>query len=585
MWEVEQANGSALQLRLCSRIPSIHSIHAVNMLAHVSVLDTAAASRGAVSVGWPGSVQQAAAALPALRTAHLNSSQASLVELLLHAAPQLSRIELAVTGVTPTVVRLLAQLPALASLELQLAHLGWQKACAGLGGISQLTQLSIVGRPMDEAARHGEGCVSAGFWAGCIAPLGQLRSLSVNPWIKAVPGVPSASYSSLGRLQQLSVPYCSGKAGQGATAATLGQLAAHCSELTALTIGVHEFNWDVSGLAALTGLVSLELHNPFLKEVWGLAPCTAAHLAPLTAARHLTSLTISTLRLPLLSDVMAAAGLAPGAAALVSGPGKPAAAAAALAAVGGPAFGDMLPVLLRLRRLTVGTTHGKFMAGVSLAALAPNLTCFEDLSEIMRQPLYATDALAGLSQLKLLTVNVDTLQLHLRCLRLLMLGHVAAELLPGEGGRLLPRVAGITRLELCSAFGGQPEYAATYSIAEDPALWQEQVGVRELVVDGGVLLGGFLVDAGMAALLTRQMSQLATLVLARCPDLCISHLRDAVARRLAPRIVVRRDCSVSEAEVVALAQGLARQRGVVLEMASAAPGEYADRSYTYAVDD
>ncbi|WIA41468.1 hypothetical protein OEZ86_005045 [Tetradesmus obliquus] len=585
MWEVEQANGSALQLRLCSRIPSIHSIHAVNMLAHVSVLDTAAASRGAVSVGWPGSVQQAAAALPALRTAHLNSSQASLVELLLHAAPQLSRIELAVTGVTPTVVRLLAQLPALASLELQLAHLGWQKACAGLGGISQLTQLSIVGRPMDEAARHGEGCVSAGFWAGCIAPLGQLRSLSVNPWIKAVPGVPSASYSSLGRLRQLSVPYCSGKAGQGATAATLGQLAAHCSELTALTIGVHEFNWDVSGLAALTGLVSLELHNPFLKEVWGLAPCTAAHLAPLTAARHLTSLTISTLRLPLLSDVMAAAGLAPGAAALVSGPGKPAAAAAALAAVGGPAFGDMLPVLLRLRRLTVGTTHGKFMAGVSLAALAPNLTCFEDLSEIMRQPLYATDALAGLSQLKLLTVNVDTLQLHLRCLRLLMLGHVAAELLPGEGGRLLPRVAGITRLELCSAFGGQPEYAATYSIAEDPALWQEQVGVRELVVDGGVLLGGFLVDAGMAALLTRQMSQLATLVLARCPDLCISHLRDAVARRLAPRIVVRRDCSVSEAEVVALAQGLARQRGVVLEMASAAPGEYADRSYTYAVDD
>lgn len=161
----------------------------VNMLAHVSVLDTAAASRGAVSVGWPGSVQQAAAALPALRTAHLNSSQASLVELLLHAAPQLSRIELAVTGVTPTVVRLLAQLPALASLELQLAHPGWQKACAGVGGISQLTQLSIVGRPMDEAARHGEGCVSAGFWAGCIAPLGQLRSLSVNPWIKAVPGV------------------------------------------------------------------------------------------------------------------------------------------------------------------------------------------------------------------------------------------------------------------------------------------------------------------------------------------------------------------------------------------------------------
>jgi hypothetical protein len=65
-------------------------------------------------------------------------------------------------------------------------------------------------------------------------------------------------------------------------------------------------------------------------------------------------------------------------------------------------------------------------------------------------------------------------QLH--CLRLLMLGHVHSDLLPSEGGRVLPRIAGITRLELCSAFGGKPEYAATYSIAEDPALWQEQVG-------------------------------------------------------------------------------------------------------------
>jgi hypothetical protein len=109
--------------------------------------------------------------------------------------------------------------------------------------------------------------------------------------------------------------------------------------------GVHEFNWDVSGLAALSQLRQLELHNPFLKEVWGLAPCTAAHLAPLTTARHLTSLTISTLRLPLLSDVMAAAGLAPNAAALVSGPGKPAAAAAALGAIGGPAFGDMVTAI------------------------------------------------------------------------------------------------------------------------------------------------------------------------------------------------------------------------------------------------
>jgi hypothetical protein len=113
-----------------------------------------------------------------------------------------------------------------------------------------------------------------------------------------------------------------------------------------------------------------------------------------------------------------------------------------------------------------------------------------------------------------------------------------------------------------------------------------QVGVRELVVDGGVLLGGFLVDADMAALLKRQMSQLQTLVLARCPDLTLAHLQDAVARRLAPRIVVKRDCcGVGEAQVVGLAQGLAVQAGVVLEMAGVAPGEYADKSYSYAVDD
>ncbi|KAF6250786.1 hypothetical protein COO60DRAFT_739086 [Scenedesmus sp. NREL 46B-D3] len=159
MWEVEQASGSTLQLRLCSRIPSIHSIHAVNMLAHVSILDTAAASRGAVSVGWRGSVQQASAALPSLHTAHLNSSQASLVELLLHAAPQLSRVELSVTSVTPTVVRLLARLPALASLDLKLGHPGWMKACAGLGSISQLQQLTIAGRGIWTAA--GCTCIRA----------------------------------------------------------------------------------------------------------------------------------------------------------------------------------------------------------------------------------------------------------------------------------------------------------------------------------------------------------------------------------------------------------------------------------------
>jgi hypothetical protein len=113
-----------------------------------------------------------------------------------------------------------------------------------------------------------------------------------------------------------------------------------------------------------------------------------------------------------------------------------------------------------------------------------------------------------------------------------------------------------------------------------------QVGVRELVVDGGVLLGGFLVDTAMAALLKRQMRQLQTLVLARCPDLDISHLKDAVTRRLAPHIVVRRDCGgVDEAQVVGLAQGLGARYGVVMEMAGPAPGEYADKSYSYAVDD
>jgi hypothetical protein len=70
------------------------------------------------------------------------------------------------------------------------------------------------------------------------------------------------------------------------------------------------------------------------------------------------------------------------------------AAAAAAASAAGALLGQ-LPALLQLRRLTVGTTHGKFMSGVSLAALAPNLTAFEDLSEIMRQPLYASECTWG----------------------------------------------------------------------------------------------------------------------------------------------------------------------------------------------
>lgn len=105
-------------------------------------------------------------------------------------------------------------------------------------------------------------------------------------------------------------------------------------------------------------------------------------------------------------------------------------------------------------------------------------------------------------------------------------------------------------------------------------------------MDGGVLLGGFLVDADIAALLTRQLRQLQKLVIARCPDLTVAHLADAVARRLAPHIVVKRDCcGVSEGAVVELAEGLARQQGVVLELVGVEPGEYADKSFTYAVDE
>jgi hypothetical protein len=58
--------------------------------------------------------------------------------------------------------------------------------------------------------------------------------------------------------------------------------------------------------------------------------------------------------------------------------------------------------------------------------------------------------------------------------------------------------------QLCSAFGGRPEYADTYTIAEDPLLWKNQTGVKELVLDGGILLGGFMVEPDIATLLTRR---------------------------------------------------------------------------------
>lgn len=159
------------------------------MLSRVTLLDTASASRGAISIGCTDPAQAVCNALPLLQLAQINNSQASLVQLLLHAAPQLPRVELSVVSATPTVMRLLGQLPQLDSLQLSLCHPAWMKACAGLGQITQLQSLVLAGKPLDEAARHGEGCVSCKFWEDCIAPLSRLTSLSVNPWLNAVPGV------------------------------------------------------------------------------------------------------------------------------------------------------------------------------------------------------------------------------------------------------------------------------------------------------------------------------------------------------------------------------------------------------------
>jgi hypothetical protein len=72
----------------------------------------------------------------------------------------------------------------LRSLSLLLQHPAWAKACVDLGACSQLTALSLTGRPLDEAAKHGVGAVSAAFWASCIAPLHSLHSLHLNPWIQ-----------------------------------------------------------------------------------------------------------------------------------------------------------------------------------------------------------------------------------------------------------------------------------------------------------------------------------------------------------------------------------------------------------------
>eukprot|EP00775_Hariotina_reticulata_P006162 gene6162-6400_t len=165
-----------------------------------------------------------------------------------------------------------------------------------------------------------------------------------------------------------------------------------------------------------------------------------------------------------------------------------------------------------------------------------------------------------------------------------MLGHIHPEVIPG--GAALPHLPGITRLELCSAFGGRPEYAETYTIAEDPLLWQEQVGVQELVIDGGALLGGFLVDAGMMRLLKQQLTQLRRLVLCRCPDLTNEHVERAVRAQVAPEILVRRDCPlVTEAAVVAMNSAAAAGGGCRVELVVVDPADYQGKSFTYAIDE
>jgi hypothetical protein len=168
----------------------------------------------------------------------------------------------------------------------------------------------------------------------------------------------------------------------------------------------------------------------------------------------------------------------------------------------------------------------------------------------------------------------------LRCLRLLMLGNLHPEVIPP--GCALRTIPGITRLELCSAFGGRPEYAETYTTAEDPLLWQRQTGVKELVLDGGVLLGGFLVEPSMSFLLT-QMLDLDRLVVRRAPDLTNEHVEAAVASRLAREIVVVSDCCrVTEAGVAAAG---AASRGVSVSLVGPARGDYDDASLSNSLED
>lgn len=176
-----------LRLHLATRKPSFSALHAVHMLYNVVVLDTQAALRGAISIGCTNPTQQLASSMPALQLAVITNSQASLLDLLVHAAPQLSSIQLSITSSAPKVVTQLSQFSNIASLELTLAHPAWMKGCVDLGQLTQLQRLVIVGKPLDEANKHGIGAVSSVFWENNIAQLTGLTTLRANPWIKAVP--------------------------------------------------------------------------------------------------------------------------------------------------------------------------------------------------------------------------------------------------------------------------------------------------------------------------------------------------------------------------------------------------------------
>jgi hypothetical protein len=103
-----------------------------------------------------------------------------------------------------------------------------------------------------------------------------------------------------------------------------------------------------------------------------------------------------------------------------------------------------------------------------------------------------------------------------------------------------------------------------------------------LVLDGGVLLGGFLVEPHTAELLKQRMD-LDRLIIRRAADMTDDHVASAVERKLAREIVVVSDCEgVTEAGVVAAGSGVS---GVRVSLVSPAAGEYADASLSNSLDD